>query len=61
MNEDSSKSILLRTFLLDRKFIIFIVRLNSKINYERPLNVIHFYERILFKKENEMLNLNLIG
>jgi hypothetical protein len=39
------KSIPLRTFISDRKSTIFNVRLSSKINYERILKTIHFYER----------------
>ncbi|MFE8065003.1 hypothetical protein DUD79_27065 [Priestia aryabhattai] len=39
------ESILLRTFLLNRKSIIFIVRLSLKNNYERLLKNIYFYER----------------
>ncbi|MFE8065321.1 hypothetical protein DUD79_29075 [Priestia aryabhattai] len=37
------KSILLRTFLLNRKSIVFIVRLSLKNNYERLLKNIYFY------------------
>ncbi|MFE8064828.1 hypothetical protein DUD79_26110 [Priestia aryabhattai] len=38
------KSIRLRTFLLYRKPVIFIVRLSLKINYERLLKTLHLYE-----------------
>ncbi|XIH41143.1 hypothetical protein C1N68_26335 (plasmid) [Priestia aryabhattai] len=40
------KSIPLRTFLLDIKSIIFIVRLSLKIKYERLLKYIYFYEHL---------------
>jgi len=39
------KSILLRTFLLYKKSMIFIIRLSLKINYERLIKFIHLYER----------------
>ncbi|XIG94868.1 hypothetical protein C1N86_28720 (plasmid) [Priestia aryabhattai] len=39
------KSILLRTFILYKKPIIFVVRLSLKANYERSIKYIHFYER----------------
>ncbi len=39
------KSILLRTFHLDNKTIIFTVHLSSEINYERILKHTYFYER----------------
>ncbi|RFB21788.1 hypothetical protein DZB87_23865 [Bacillus sp. ALD] len=39
------KSIPLRTFILYKKSIIFIVRLNLKMNYERLMKCIKFYER----------------
>jgi hypothetical protein len=39
------KSILLRTFILDKKSIIFIVHLSSETYYERTLKYTHFYER----------------
>ncbi|OVE34240.1 hypothetical protein CCZ20_27605 [Priestia aryabhattai] len=39
------KSILLRTFRLYKKSIIFIVRLSYKFNYERSLKNEHFFER----------------
>lgn len=39
------KSIRLRTLLLYKKSIVFIVRLSAKNNYERSFGFIHFYER----------------
>ncbi len=46
------KSIPLRTFLLYKKSIIFIVRLSFKKNYERLPKFMNFYER--FKSNNGM-------
>ncbi|QJX74699.1 hypothetical protein FDZ14_00340 (plasmid) [Priestia megaterium] len=39
------KSIPLRTFILDKKSIIFIVHLSPEINYERLFETLYFYER----------------
>jgi len=39
------KSVRLRTFVLHKKSIIFIVRLSLEINYEDLMKIMHFYER----------------
>jgi len=55
---DVQKSILLRTFVLERKSIIIIVRLSLKINYERVLKYIHVYEHFFRGRETKKENKN---